>query len=122
MAKVYISSNIKDFSGLLNSKWPYVLQKDGKGGIYTRRVRAYEGGFDASHWKFLCALAKLCDNRLYITDIEVSADELAEALSEKHACKFLPLQVLKWTGQKSLHVKEFKQFDAWLKEHGIDRD
>ena len=64
-------------------------------------------------------LAGMCGKDLYFVDMEVSVDELAQALSEMLDCHFLPLQVQKWTGKKVLNVDEFRAFVDWLRERGI---
>ena len=119
MAKVILSSRIKHLVGILESDYPFMLQRDSKGNTYTRRTQPYRGGADSSHWDFLKLLVDMCGNGLYIIQIEVSVNEIAEALSEKCNCHFLPLQVLKWTGKKDLNAEEFSTFASWLEKHGI---
>lgn len=119
MAKVYLSPRMKEMVGNLQAGLPFTLQRDGKGHIYSRRTSPYCGGFDDSHWEFLKSLADMCLNGLYIVQIDVSVDEIAEALSEKLDCKILPLQVLKWTGKKMLTAQEFLDLASWLAERNI---
>lgn len=119
MAKVFLSNNVKYLTGLLNFQLPFILQRDSKGGCYTRRTQPYAGGFDDSHWQFLCMIAKMCSQRLHLSEIEVSVDEIAEALSEKKNCHFLPIQILKWTGKKVLNSNEFLELDKALQERGM---
>lgn len=119
MAKVYLSPRMKEMVGNLQAGLPFTLQRDGKGHIYSRRTSPYCGGFDNAHWEFLKSLAEMCLNGLYIVQIDVSVDEIAEALSEKLDCKILPLQVLKWTGKKMLNAQEFLDLARWLADRKI---
>ena len=98
---------------------PFIIQRDQKGQFYTRRIIPYRGGMDSSHWDFLKHLLQLVDSRLYLSDFEVSTDELAEALSEKYACPFLPSQIKKWTQKERLNAAQFREFDAWLEARGL---
>ena len=119
MAKVFLSDRVEKLTGLLDFQLPFILQRNNKGGVYTRRTQPYTGGFDDDHWEFLCMIAKMCSQRLHISEIEVSVNEIAEALSEKKNCHFLPIQILKWTGKKVLNAEEFLELDAALKERGM---
>jgi len=119
MAKIYLSPRLKQLSGILKSDYPFTLQRDQKGHIYSRRTHPYCGGFDDSHWEFLKLLVEMCGNGLYISQIEVSVNEIAEALSEKLDCKFLPLQILKWTGKKQLNAQEFSTLQKELAIRGM---
>ena len=98
---------------------PFIIQRDKNGQFYTRRIIPYRGGMDSSHWDFLKHLPMLVDSRLYLSDFEVSVDELAEALSEKYACPFLPSQIKKWTKIERLNAAQFRDFDAWLEARGL---
>ena len=119
MAKIFLSKRVEYVTGLLNFQLPFILQRDTKGGVYTRRTEPYMGGYDDSHWQFLCMIAKMCSQRLHISEIEVSVNEIAEALTEKKNCQFLPMQILKWTGKKVLNSEEFLELDKALKERGM---
>ena len=120
MAKLFLSNRIKSLNGIIDSTSPYTIQRDQNGQFYTRRIRPYEGGFDASHWRFLKTLLQLKNGHLYIDNFEVTTDELAEALSERFACPFLPSQIKKWVGADKIDAEQFKMFDAWLKERWGD--
>ena len=98
---------------------PFIIQRDKNGQFYTRRIIPYRGGMDSSHWDFLKHLLQLVDSRLYLSDFEVSTDELAEALSEKYACPFLPSQIKKWTQKERLNAAQFREFDDWLEARGL---
>lgn len=120
MAKIYTTSKVEWVKGALNDEWPYAIQRDGRGGLYTRRTQPYQGGMDRSHWDLLYNIARMCGKKtVYFREIEVTVDELAEALSEMLDCHILPMQVLKWTGKKVLNAGEFLALHAWLKERGI---
>lgn len=118
MAKLFLTNRVDSLTGSLKKDSPYIIQRDKDGGFYSRRIDPYRGGFDESHWIFFDQLLLLVDSRLYLTDFEVSVDELAEALSEKYACPFLPSQVKKWTQKERLNAAQFREFNAWLKERG----
>ncbi len=103
-------------NGYLDSSIPFIIQRDQSGQFYTRRIRPYTGGFDASHWALFRKLIMLRDSHLYLDDFEVTTDELAEALSERFACPFLPSQIKKWVGQDKIKSYQFQAFDAWVTE------
>lgn len=119
MAKVFLSSRVEQVTGLLNLHLPFALQRDRNGGVYSRRTQPYIGGFNDSHWKYLQELADMCRNKLYVVEIEVSVNEIAEALSEKKNCHFLPIQILKWTGKKVITSQEFLNLSQELAARGI---
>ena len=120
MAKLFFPKNrIEYITGFLNGDSPFIIQRNRKGECYTRRIYPYAGGLDDSHWKLFEQLLLLVDSRLYLDDFEVSVDELAEALSEKYACPFLPSQVKKWTQKERLNAAQFKEFNTWLKARGL---
>lgn len=116
MAKLFLTNRIDYLTGFLKQDSPFIIQRDKKGRFYTRRIYPYSGGFDRSHWDLFLQLQLLVDSHIYLDDFEVTVDELAEALSEKYACPFLPSQVKKWVGRDKVNAKQFREFDAWLKE------
>ena len=59
MAKIHLTNTISRFTGWINSEWPYSLQRDGRGGLYTHRTQPYLGGKDRSHWDLLIDLARM---------------------------------------------------------------
>lgn len=119
MAKIILSNRVEKLTGWLKHELPFILQHDNKGSVYTRRTKPYMDGFDESHWQFLCIIAQMCSQHLHIEEIEVDVNEIAEALSEKKNCHFLPIQILKWTGKKVLNSEEFLELDKALKERGM---
>ena len=116
MAKLFLSERISKLNGVIDSKIPYIIQRDKNGGFYTRRIYPYAGGFDASHWQLFKDLLLLKNSHLYLDDFEITTDELAEALSERFACPFLPSQIKKWVGRDKVDAELFEAFDAWIKE------
>lgn len=118
MAKLKLTSRVESLAGFFVQDNPYIIQRDKEGNFYTRRIYPYGGGFDGSHWEYLEFLLRLVDTHVYLADFEVSAEELAEALSEKYACTFLPSQIKKWTRKERLDAAQFMEFNAWLKERG----
>ena len=119
MAKLILPDRIEYITGFLGQNSPFIIQRDKKGGFYTRRVYSYTGGLDESHWILFEQLLSMVDSRLYLNDFEVSVEELAGALSEKYACPFLPSQVKKWTQKERLNAAQFREFNAWLKARGL---
>ena len=119
MAKLFPTNRIEYITGFLDGQSPFIIQRDKDGGCYTRRICPYAGGIDTAHWDLFEQLLLLVDSRLYLNDFEVSVEELAEALSEKYACPFLPSQVKKWTQKERLNAAQFREFNAWLKERGL---
>ena len=118
MAKVFLK-RIDLLTGYIEKDNPYIIQRDQKGQFYTRRSRPYMGGLDDSHWRFLGHLVFLTKSDLYLSDFEVSVAELAEALSEKYACPFLPSQIKKWVGRDVLNAAQFQEFEEWLQARGL---
>ena len=58
------------------------------------------------HWRFIVLCAELAQNRLYITDIRVSREEIKRALYEAHA--FIAMQSLRlevYTARDVLNLK-----------------
>ena len=119
MAKLFPTKRIEYITGFIDEKSPFIIQRDKKGRCYTRRVFPYTGGFDNSHWKLFDQLLLMVDSRLYLSDFEVGVDELAEALSERYDCIFLPSQIKKWVQKERLNAAQFREFDAWLKARGL---
>jgi len=77
--KVFLSNMCTSLVGLLNPELGYFLVER-KSGFFSQRSRW--GAPRDGHWRFIVLCAELAQNRLYISDIEVSPSELLEALSE----------------------------------------
>ncbi len=118
MAKIILTPRVKSFTGVLSNQRPYIIQRDQHGNFYTRRISSYAGGFDSTHWELFEYLLQLKESNLYLADFEVSVDELAEALSERYDCVFLPSQIKKWVQKERLDAAQFREFNAWLKARG----
>ena len=80
--KVILSNRCLSLTGMLERGLGYHLQRR-KNGFFSKRNTK---GFVPSdgHWRFIVLCAELAQNRLYITDIRVSCDEVKNALTEAH--------------------------------------
>jgi len=78
--KVILSNQCLSLTGMLERGLGYHLVHR-KNGFFARRDSK---GFvpPDGHWRFIVLCAELAQNRLYITDIRVSRDEVEEALRE----------------------------------------
>ena len=102
--KVILSNRCLSLTGMLERGLGYHLVKR-KNGFYARRDSK---GFvpNDGHWRFIVLCAELAQNRLYITDIRVSCDEVKNALTEAHhfiASQNLRLSV--YTARDILNLK-----------------
>ena len=119
MARIYLTNRVELITGYLNENSPFIIQRDKNGQFYTRRIYPYAGGMDSSHWELFKHLLVLVDSKIYLSDFEVSVTELAEALSERYACPFLPSQIKKWAQRDWLNATQFREFNDWLKARGL---
>lgn len=119
MARLFLDPRLKTLTGLFDRQSPYIVQRDKQGNFYTRRISPYVGGFDDSHWRMFESLLQLKDSNMFLANFEISVEELAEALSERYACVFLPSQVKKWVQKERLDAAQFRDFNAWLKARGL---
>jgi hypothetical protein len=80
--KVILSNQCLSLTGMLERGLGYHLVHR-KNGFFARRDSK---GFvpPDGHWRFIVLCAELAQNRLYITDIRVSRDEVKNALTEAH--------------------------------------
>jgi hypothetical protein len=75
-----------------------------KGQFYSQRSKHFVP--PDGHWRFIALCAELAQNRLHITDIEVSREELKQALYEAHF--FIAVQNLRletYNAQDILNLK-----------------
>ena len=84
--RVILSNQCLSCTGALERGTGYFLQarrkRNGEVGYYSRRLNGYVP--PDGHWRFIVLCAELAQNKLYITDIEVSREELSSALREAH--------------------------------------
>ena len=77
--RVILSNMCLNLAGLLDPALGYFLVKRGDN-FYS--IRSKWGAPPDGHWRFIVLCAELAQNHLYISDIEVTAGELDDALSE----------------------------------------
>ena len=77
--KVILSNMCLSLVGMLNPELGYHLEHR-KNGFFA--VRNNTPAPPDGHWRFIVLCAELAQNHLYISDIEVTAGELDDALSE----------------------------------------
>ena len=77
--KVILSKQTLSLTGMLKPELGYFLVPR-RGSFYS--VRSKYGAPPDGHWRFIVLCAELAQNKLHITDIEVSGKELREALTE----------------------------------------
>ena len=78
--KIILSNNVKSLTGSLGRGFGYHI-KHRKNGFFGERN---SNGFVPSygHWLFIATCAELAQIGLHIVDIQVSRNEIADALSE----------------------------------------
>ena len=79
--KVILSSQCLSLTGMLERGLGYSLQRR-KSGFYSQRSK--HGAPPDGHWRFIVLCAELAKNGLHISDIQVSREELHNALYEAH--------------------------------------
>ena len=79
--KVILSKQCLSLTGMLERGTGYFLVNR-KGQFYAQRSKHFVP--PDGHWRFIVICAELAQNKLYITDIEVSREELKQALYEAH--------------------------------------
>jgi len=77
--KVILSNMCTSLVGMLNPELGYHIEQR-KNGFFA--VRNNTGAPPDGHWRFIVLCAELAQNHLYISDIEVSKEEIHRALRE----------------------------------------
>ncbi len=77
--KVILSDMCLSLVGMINTDLGYYLRKKGNSFFSQRSA---QGAPPDGHWRFLVLCAELVQNHLYLSDIEVSRNELRSALRE----------------------------------------
>ena len=77
--KVILSEQTLSLTGMLKPELGYFLVPR-KGNFYS--VRSKYGAPPDGHWRFIVLCAELAQNKLHITDIEVSRKEIVKAFKE----------------------------------------
>ena len=102
--EIILSKNCLSLTGMLNTELGYYIRSTKKGKFYAQRSKHFVP--PDGHWRFIVLCAELAQNRLYITDIEVSREELKQALYEAHF--FIAVQNLRletYNAQDILNLK-----------------
>ena len=80
--EIILSKNCLSLTGMLNTELGYYIRSTKKGKFYAQRSKHFVP--PDGHWRFIVLCAELAQNKLYITDIKVSREELSSALREAH--------------------------------------
>ena len=102
--KVLLSQQCLSLTGMLERGLGYHLEQR-KNGFFAKRNSKGHVPPDG-HWRFIVLCAELAQNKLYITDIRVSREEVKQALYEAHY--FIAMQNLKkdsYNAQDILNLK-----------------
>ena len=91
--KVLLSQQCLSLTGMLERGLGYHLEQR-KNGFFAKRNSKGHVPPDG-HWRFIVLCAELAQNKLYVTDIRLLAEELEEALQE--AGHFIASQNLRKT-------------------------
>lgn len=78
--EIILTKNCMSLTGSLGRGFGYHI-KHRKNGFFVERNSNGDVPPDG-HWKMICACANLAEMKLHITDLKVSALEVADALSE----------------------------------------
>lgn len=109
--EVILSEQCVSLTGMLERGLGYYLRSTKKGRYFSQRTN-YTVPRDG-HWRFIVLCAELAQNKLHITDIRISSDELGKALVEARIDYFhlfrLPLK------------KEYNAADVLLLKERIGR-
>jgi len=89
--KLFMSQQCESLTGSLGSGFGYHIEHR-KNGFFSKRNQRGIIPPDG-HWRFIVLCAELAQNRLHITDIRVSRDELKTALYEARC--FIAMQNLR---------------------------
>ena len=85
--QVFLSQQCLSLTGLLRTDLGYYLRSTKKGNFYAQRSK--HSVPPDGHWRFIVLCAELAQNKLHITDIEVSQKEIMKALHEMHRGAYL---------------------------------
>ena len=89
--EIILSKNCLSLTGMLNTELGYYIRSTKKGRFYSQRSKHFVP--PDGHWRFIVICAELAQNRLYMTDIRVSREEVKQALYEAHL--FIAMQNLR---------------------------
>ena len=80
--EIFLSKQCESLTGSLGRGFGYYIRSTKKGRYFGQRSKhsVPTGG----HWRFIVTCAQLAQNKLHISDVQVFANELREALEEAH--------------------------------------
>ena len=102
--KIILSNNCKSLTGSLGRGFGYHIQRR-KNGYFAKRNSKGIIPPDG-HWHFIVACAVIAQNKLHITDINVSREELKQALYEAHC--FIAMQHLRLDNYNARDILNLK--------------
>ena len=89
--EVFLTKQCLSLTGCLGRGFGYYIRSTKRGRFFSQRSKY--GVPPDGHWRFIVICAELAQNRLHITDIRVSREELKTALYE--ARLFIAMQNLR---------------------------
>jgi len=89
--EVFLTKQCLSLTGCLGRGFGYYIRSTKRGRFFSQRSKY--GAPPDGHWRFIVTCAELAQNRLHITDIRVSRDELKTALYEARC--FIAMQNLR---------------------------
>ena len=90
--EVFLTKQCLSLTGILGRGYGYNLRRSKNGRFFSQRCPKGIIPPDG-HWRFIVTCAELAQNRLHITDIAVSRDEVKTALYEARC--FIAMQNLR---------------------------
>lgn len=78
--QIFLSSQCESLTGSLGQGFGYYIRPTKKGRYFGQRSK--HSVPPDGHWRFILACANLAQNKLHITDIQISWTELYDALYE----------------------------------------
>lgn len=102
--KIILSNQCESLTGSLGRGFGYHIEHR-KNGFFSKRDQRGNPPHDG-HWRFIVACAQLAQNKLHITDISVSRNELGAALYEARC--FIAMQHLHLDNYNARDILNFK--------------
>lgn len=102
--KIILSNQCESLTGSLGRGFGYHIEHR-KNGFFSKRDQRGNPPHDG-HWRFIVACAQLAQNKLHITDISVSQDELRAALYEARC--FIAMQHLRLDNYNARDILNLK--------------
>ena len=80
--EIILTARCLSLTGMLGRGYGYYIRSTKKGRFYSQRSK--HSVPPDGHWRFIVLCAELAQNKLHIEDIQVSREELHDALKEAH--------------------------------------